>query len=126
MVQLQDEPIADPVCVPVYYVSKLARDNGVDRLPGRAKGPTSCSAAIPAWQRCLLKLQRLDRSARPEAVKRVGLAGLQARWARMTHSLELLRRGALGSRSSGAAPRPSPQTQKRHCCRRACVGSSQA
>lgn len=23
----QDEPIADPVCVPLYYVSKLARDN---------------------------------------------------------------------------------------------------
>lgn len=29
MIHLQDEPIADPVCVPVYYVSKLARDNGV-------------------------------------------------------------------------------------------------
>src|SRR6266436_8075540 len=29
MVRLQDEPIADPVCVPLYYVSKLARDNGV-------------------------------------------------------------------------------------------------
>lgn len=25
----QDEPIADPVCVPLFYVSKLARDNGV-------------------------------------------------------------------------------------------------
>jgi asparagine synthase (glutamine-hydrolysing) len=25
----QDEPLADPVCMPVYYVSKLARDNGV-------------------------------------------------------------------------------------------------
>jgi len=25
----QDEPIADPVCVPLYYVSKLAKDNGV-------------------------------------------------------------------------------------------------
>ena len=24
----QDEPIADPVCIPLYYVSKLARDNG--------------------------------------------------------------------------------------------------
>jgi asparagine synthase (glutamine-hydrolysing) len=24
----QDEPLADPVCVPLYYVSKLARDNG--------------------------------------------------------------------------------------------------
>ncbi len=29
MVRLQDEPIADPVCVPLYYVSKLSRDNGV-------------------------------------------------------------------------------------------------
>lgn len=29
MVRLQDEPIADPVCVPVYYVSKLARENNV-------------------------------------------------------------------------------------------------
>ena len=29
MIWLQDEPIADPVCVPIYYVSKLARDNGV-------------------------------------------------------------------------------------------------
>ncbi len=25
----QDEPIADPVCVPLFYVSKLARDNGI-------------------------------------------------------------------------------------------------
>jgi len=25
----QDEPIADPVCVPLYYISKLARDSGV-------------------------------------------------------------------------------------------------
>jgi len=29
MIWLQDEPIADPVCVPIYYVSRLARDNGV-------------------------------------------------------------------------------------------------
>jgi asparagine synthase (glutamine-hydrolysing) len=28
MVYHQDEPLADPVCVPLYYVSKLARDNG--------------------------------------------------------------------------------------------------
>ncbi|MGB5106928.1 MAG: asparagine synthase (glutamine-hydrolyzing) [Candidatus Zixiibacteriota bacterium] len=26
---LQDEPLADPVCVPLYHVSKLARQNGV-------------------------------------------------------------------------------------------------
>jgi asparagine synthase (glutamine-hydrolysing) len=29
LIHLQDEPIADPVCVPVYYVSQLARDHGV-------------------------------------------------------------------------------------------------
>ncbi len=28
MVHHQDEPIADWVCVPLYYVSKLARDSG--------------------------------------------------------------------------------------------------
>jgi asparagine synthase (glutamine-hydrolysing) len=25
----QDEPLADPVCIPVYFIAKLARDNGV-------------------------------------------------------------------------------------------------
>ena len=29
MIQLEDEPIADPVCMPVYYLSKLAREHGV-------------------------------------------------------------------------------------------------
>ena len=28
MAYLQDEPMADPVCVPLYYVSKLARESG--------------------------------------------------------------------------------------------------
>lgn len=29
LIHHQDEPIADPVCVPLYYVSKLAKDSGV-------------------------------------------------------------------------------------------------
>jgi asparagine synthase (glutamine-hydrolysing) len=29
MVHLQDEPLADPVCVPLYYVSELAKQNNV-------------------------------------------------------------------------------------------------
>ncbi len=41
MVHLQDEPIADPVCVPVYYVAKLARDSRHHRLPvGRRRRRT--------------------------------------------------------------------------------------
>src|SRR5262249_56330753 len=29
LVYHQDEPIADPVCVPLYFVAKLAKENGV-------------------------------------------------------------------------------------------------
>jgi len=29
LVHYQDEPLADPVCIPLHYVSKLARDNNV-------------------------------------------------------------------------------------------------
>ena len=29
LIRYQGEPLADPVCIPVYYLSKLARDNGV-------------------------------------------------------------------------------------------------
>ena len=32
MVHHQDEPLADPVCVPLYFVSKLAKDNGTTVL----------------------------------------------------------------------------------------------
>ena len=35
MVELQDEPIADPVCVPIYYVSQARPPVGRHRLPGR-------------------------------------------------------------------------------------------
>ena len=34
MIKLQDEPIADPVCVPVYYVSELAREQWRHRVSG--------------------------------------------------------------------------------------------
>src|ERR1044072_4619620 len=30
----QDEPIADPVCIPLYYVSKLARETGTSGVQG--------------------------------------------------------------------------------------------
>jgi asparagine synthase (glutamine-hydrolysing) len=59
MVHHQDEPIADWVCVPLYYVSKLARDSGtVSRLPElhRRRGPSTpllgafpARPAAPAW-----------------------------------------------------------------------------
>lgn len=72
----QDEPIADPVCVPVYYVAKLAKDNGV----------TVCQVgegsdelfAYPQWFTVLL-LERLNRFYRlwPRPLRRLALAGVE-------------------------------------------------
>ena len=79
MVQLQDEPIADPVCVPVYYVSKLARDNGVI-VARSARAPTSSSAAIRPGRRCCGS-QRCERRCRCRALakRRRGRARLRGR-----------------------------------------------
>ncbi len=49
MVHLQDEPIADPVCVPVYYVSKLARDNGVT-VCQVGEGADELFLGYPTWE----------------------------------------------------------------------------
>jgi len=50
MIQLQDEPIADPVCIPVYYVSKLARDNGVI-VCQVGEGADESWFGYPGWMR---------------------------------------------------------------------------
>lgn len=58
MVSLQDEPIADPVCVPVYYVSKLARENGVI-VCQVGEGADELFWGYPYWK-ISLKLQKLS------------------------------------------------------------------
>lgn len=57
MIHLQDEPIADPVCVPVYYVSKLARDNGVT-VCQVGEGADELFCGYSAW-RHWLRFQQL-------------------------------------------------------------------
>jgi len=73
MVHLQDEPIGDPVCVPVYYVSKLARDNAVI-VCQVGEGADELFWGYPSW-RTLLRLQRYDDLPVPLPAKRL-LAGL--------------------------------------------------
>lgn len=58
MVHLQDEPIADPVCVPVYYVSKLARDNGVI-VCQVGEGADELFCGYPWWLN-YIKIQRYN------------------------------------------------------------------
>jgi asparagine synthase (glutamine-hydrolysing) len=54
----QDEPIADPVCVPIYYVSKLARESGTIVIQV-GEGADELFAGYSHW----LKLLNLERGA---------------------------------------------------------------
>ena len=94
MVHLQDEPIADPVCVPLYYVSKLARDNGVI-VCQVGEGADELFWGYPAWKTSL-NLQRYDDLPVPRSLKRVGLQGLRLLGKEQTFYYEWLRRGSLG------------------------------
>jgi asparagine synthase (glutamine-hydrolysing) len=93
MVWLQDEPIADPVCVPVYYVSKLARDHGVI-VCQLGEGADELFAGYPRWRR-MLRLQRVnDLSPRP--LRQAGLALMSALGLHRSPYYEMVRRGAAG------------------------------
>lgn len=94
MVHLQDEPIADPVCVPVYYVSKLARDNGVI-VCQVGEGADELFWGYPHWKRAL-HLQRYDDLPVPRLFKRWGLVGLRLLGKEQKIYYEWLRRGAEG------------------------------
>lgn len=49
MIHLQDEPIGDPVCVPVYFVSKLAREHGVI-VCQVGEGADELFCGYPTWK----------------------------------------------------------------------------
>lgn len=92
MIHLQDEPIADPVCVPVYYVSKLARDNGAT-VCQVGEGADELFWGYPNWK-TMLELQYKDAWPVPSSLKKVGLAGLRLLGKEQSLYYEWLRRGA--------------------------------
>jgi asparagine synthase (glutamine-hydrolysing) len=94
MVHLQDEPIADPVCVPVYYVAKLARehDTTVCQL---GEGADELFIGYPNWLQALQR-QQLDDLPIPRFVKGLGAGGLQRAGYDHAWQYEYLRRGSRG------------------------------
>ena len=93
MVRLQDEPLADPVCVPVYYVSKLARDNGV-KVCQVGEGADELFWGYGHWKR-ILRLQHLDDLPVPRTLKKLGLATMGLAQRDQSIHYEWLRRGAV-------------------------------
>jgi asparagine synthase (glutamine-hydrolysing) len=49
MIELQDEPIGDPVCAPVFFVSQLARDHGI-KVCQVGEGADELFFGYPIWQ----------------------------------------------------------------------------
>jgi len=98
MVHLQDEPIGDPVCVPVYYLAKLARDNGVT-VCQVGEGSDELFWGYEAWRKSLRLQQLLNRSHVPPAVMRMMLAA----W-RMIPGQDPGHRGELLSRYASRTP----------------------
>jgi asparagine synthase (glutamine-hydrolysing) len=94
MVRLQDEPIADPVCVPVYYVSELARRHGVI-VCQVGEGADELFWGYPGWKTAW-QLERWNKLPVPNPAKRfvLGLLALSGRGD--TFWYEWLRRGADG------------------------------
>jgi asparagine synthase (glutamine-hydrolysing) len=94
MIHLQDEPIGDPVCVPVYYVSKLARDNGVI-VCQVGEGADELFWGYPSWK-VRLNLAKANSLPVPRAVKKLGMAALRMLGKDQGHPYEALRRAVAG------------------------------
>jgi asparagine synthase (glutamine-hydrolysing) len=91
MVYLQDEPIADPVCVPVYYVAELARRNGVI-VCQIGEGADELFVGYDGWLR-ILRVQRLSDIFSPWLFK-ISQQALKLTGKRKTFPYERLRRAA--------------------------------
>jgi len=102
----QDEPIADPVCVPLYYVSKLAKETGTTVVQvGEGADELFCGYSdythyLKFYDRAWRHLIRLPESARRAAAATLraaygaGFVALPPRWSKIVP--DLLRRLASG------------------------------
>ncbi|MEO7133557.1 MAG: asparagine synthase (glutamine-hydrolyzing) [Vicinamibacterales bacterium] len=111
MVHLQDEPIADPVCVPVYYVAKLARDSDtiVCQL---GEGADELFIGYPNWLQALER-QRQDDFPVPRVLKGFGASALNAAGYGHAWQTEYLRRGSRGEPLFWGGAESFPDAEKR-------------
>lgn len=111
MVHLQDEPIADPVCVPIFYLSKLARDNGIV-VCQVGEGADELYWGYGSWK-IKLRLQEIDNWPVPKFIKKIGLGFLKLLG--FSHSLpyEFLRRGSEGLPIFWGGAESFTETEKR-------------
>jgi asparagine synthase (glutamine-hydrolysing) len=111
MVHLQDEPIADPVCVPVYYVAELARRHGtvVCQL---GEGADELFIGYRNWLQALDRQQLADWPV-PGVVTGIGAAALKAAGYGHAWQTEYLRRASLNQPLFWGGAESFPDGEKR-------------
>ena len=94
MIKFQDEPIADPVCVPIFYLSKLARENNI-KVCQVGEGSDEIFLGYSGWSK-LKKLQSLGESFPFNFIKKK-LVNILKKIPKINYSfqLEILRRSSL-------------------------------
>ena len=94
LIHHQDEPIADPVCVPVYFVARLAKEHGVTVCQvGEGSDELFCGYPLWGW---FLRVARWNRGLRllPRRLRRWAPALLRAAGRHHGRPYEILRRAA--------------------------------
>lgn len=116
LVHHQDEPIVDPVCVPVYYVAKLAKDNGTT-VCQVGEGSDELFCGYPYWG-MMLNAQALNRyyGILPK-IFRQSMWGildksLPLSWKYLRH-MDLVRRASVGERMFWSGAEAYQETHKR-------------
>jgi asparagine synthase (glutamine-hydrolysing) len=94
MIYLQDEPIADPVCMPIYFLSKLARDHGVV-VAQAGEGSDELFWGYRHWKQ-ILNLIRWNHYPCPRAARKLGLHALSLLGKSRSTQYEFLRRASDG------------------------------
>ena len=111
MIAHQDEPIADPVCVPVYFVSKLARDSGVT-VCQVGEGADELFWGYRSWK-IFLQLEKANALPVPRFLKKLGLVVLRGMGFGDRLYTEFLRRAALGQPIFWGGAEAFPDAEKK-------------
>jgi asparagine synthase (glutamine-hydrolysing) len=96
LIHHQDEPIADPVCVPLFHLARATKENGVTVVQV-GEGSDESFFGYPAYDQVFRGARALRRTERlvPRALLRLGVAGISPLVGEHRHEFmrETLRRG---------------------------------
>lgn len=94
MVFHQDEPLADPVCIPLYFIAKLARENGVT-VCQVGEGSDELFIGYTDWI-TKYRLQKWAGLPLPRGAKRLAYSALENLGLSTSTAREFLRRDSVG------------------------------